>query len=555
MKVKKRMDKSGKKKVIIIILVVVLVILIALAGVFIYLKYKDNKLLESIKNHYGNSIEVVNDTKLYTKNKKAIGKAYKGLFLELDKKSIKDSKDQYFKIKNTDYYIFYNDVKRTKAVVNETINSKYIVFNKNLNLNKALFYKNNKKILEVNGEFSFPIQYMDTEYYYVSYLNNLFQVKKGDNDNIVDAENTSDNEASYISVLSYDQIDSCNKNTCVSIDKVREQLKYLKEDGFYSITINEYGQWLDGNIRLREGAILVTTNTNNSNLGVINTESDIKIELLDNSSLKFSVANRKSTKSSPKDNIESYLVKNSTSLEDFKKMSKGEDVVEYVAPSNSEQKIAVLNYHFFYDPTIGETCDENICLEVSKFREHLDYLKNNGYRTLKMSEFKQWMYGEIELPDKSVLITVDDGAMGTGAHNGNKLIPLLEEYNMNATLFLISGWWDINNYRSKNLDVQSHTFDMHLYGSCGRGQLVCASKEEAVADLTKSLQIVDNNDSFCYPFYSYSDVAISAVKEAGFKLAFAGGSRKARRSNNKYLIPRYPIHKSITLDQFIGMVS
>lgn len=52
---------------------------------------------------------------------------------------------------------------------------------------------------------------MDTEYYYVSYLNNLFQVKKGDNDNIVDAENTSDNEASYISVLSYDQIDSCNK--------------------------------------------------------------------------------------------------------------------------------------------------------------------------------------------------------------------------------------------------------------------------------------------------------------------------------------------------------
>lgn len=109
------------------------------------------------------------------------------------------------------------------------------------------------------------------------------------------------------------------KNTCVSIDKVREQLKYLKEAGFYSITINEYGQWLDGNIRLKEGAILVTTNTNNSNLGVINTESDIKIELLDNSSLKFSVANRKSTKSSPKDNIESYLVKNSTSLEDFKR--------------------------------------------------------------------------------------------------------------------------------------------------------------------------------------------------------------------------------------------
>ena len=554
MSVKKRVSNK-KKKVVIIISVIISIILIAALGIFLYLKYQDNKLLENIKDHYGSSIEVINDTKLYTKSGKAIGKVYEGLVLKLDKMSIKSSNDQYFKIKDTDYYVFYDDVKRTKDSTNETVNSKYMVFNKNLNLKKAEFYKNSNRILEVDGKFNLPIQYMDANYYYVYYLNKLFQIKRGENDNIVDSENTKDNEASYISVISYDQIDNCNKNTCVPIDSVRQQLNYLKSAGFYGITINEYGQWLEGNVRLKEGAILVITNTNNANLGAINTESDIKIELLDKSPLKFNVANRKSTKSSSKDNIESYLVKASTSLEDFKRMSKGEEIVEYVAPSDSEQQIAVLNYHFFYDPTIGETCDEGICLEVSKFREQLEYLRNNGYRTLKMSEFKQWMYGEIELPDKCVLITVDDGAMGTGAHNGNKLIPLLEEYNMNATLFLISGWWDVNNYRSKNLNIQSHTYDMHQYGSCGRGQLVCASKEEALADLNKSLQIVDNNDSFCYPFYSYSDVAISAVREAGFKLAFAGGNRKARRSNNKYLIPRYPIYKSTSLNQFINMVS
>ena len=126
---------------------------------------------------------------------------------------------------------------------------------------------------------------------------------------------------------------------------------------------------------------------------------------------------------------------------------------------------------------------------------------------------------------------------------------------MNATLFLISGWWDIENYRSKNLDIQSHTNDMHQYGTCGKGQLVCATKEQALEDLRKSLQIIGNNDSFCYPFYSYSNVAIEAVKEAGFKIAFAGGSVKAKRSSNKFAIPRYPIYKNTTLDQFIKMVS
>ena len=108
--------------------------------------------------------------------------------------------------------------------------------------------------------------------------------------------------------------------------------------------------------------------------------------------------------------------------------------------TSKEQKIAVLNYHFFYDPTKGEKCDQSICLDVKKFREQLDYLKANNFKTLTMEEFRAWMYGEIELPEKSVLITIDDGAMGTGKDNGNKLIPLLEEYKMHATLFLISSW-------------------------------------------------------------------------------------------------------------------
>ena len=177
---------------------------------------------------------------------------------------------------------------------------------------------------------------------------------------------------------------------------------------------------------------------------------------------------------------------------------------------------AVLNYHFFYGE--GEDCNESICLDINIFKEHLTYLKENGFKTLTMEEFTKWMYKEIELPEKSVLITVDDGVKGTGKHNGNKLIPALEEYKMHATLFLISGWWDVENYRSKYLDIQSHTYDMHQYGPCKRGQLNCATYEEALKDLKRSLEIVDNANSFCFPFYYYSDSSIKAVQDAGFKI-------------------------------------
>ena len=217
--------------------------------------------------------------------------------------------------------------------------------------------------------------------------------------------------------------------------------------------------------------------------------------------------------------------------------------------------IAVLNYHFFYEKE-SEGCNEGICLKMSRFREQLDYLKNNGFKTLTMKEFVDYMYGKIDVPKKSVLITIDDGAHGTSKINGNHLIPALEKYKMHATLFLITGWWNINNYSSPYLDIQSHTNNLHFGGDCGhRSKVNCVSYNELLNDLKKSLAVVKSNLSFCFPFYDYTENSIKAVKEAGFKVSFIGGNRKATRSDNKYKIPRYPIHDSTTMAQFIKMVN
>lgn len=554
-------QKKEKKKIKIMIFCLIGSILLLGIGLILYVKF-DNDLLKNIKKHYYTNVITTKKINIYDKNEKIIGKLSKDFTLTLEKQKFKDTKNKYYKIKNTDYYIYYLDVKPSKIVVDDKINPNYLIFNKNIEVVKnTKFYYKDKESFSIKKNLSLPIQYMDDNYYYVLYLDHLMKLKITSKDILTDKENTKEEESNYISVINYDTIysnEACSTINCIPLSKVEEETNYLKEAGYYSISIDEYKAYLNKRIRLKKNAILLTTTNSNDTLTSWNNKSEYKINLIDdNTGLKFNNTNKKSTKDSNIESIDRYSIKNITSLDNFKKMVNGEDVVEEVifkAKAN-EQSIPVLNYHFFYDPSQGESCNENICLDVKVFRQHLDYLKNNGYRTLKMDEFTKWMYGEIELPEKSVLITVDDGAMGTGKHNGNKLIPILEEYNMNATLFLISGWWDVNNYRSKNLDVQSHTYDMHQYGDCGRGQVVCASKEQLMEDLKKSLSIVDNNNSFCFPFYSYSASSLETVKEAGFKLAFVGGSRKAKRSDNKYLVPRYPIHKSHSMEQFINMVS
>ncbi len=221
--------------------------------------------------------------------------------------------------------------------------------------------------------------------------------------------------------------------------------------------------------------------------------------------------------------------------------------------------IAVLNYHFFYDPTLGEECNEGNCEIVSDFRKQLDYLKDNNYKTLSMEEFRDWMYGKIDIPEKSVLITVDDGAKGTGKHNGDKLNPLLNEYQMHATLFLITGWWDIKNYESYYLDIESHTNDMHTSNVCkteSRGaKMLCSSNDYVMKDLKKSQEITKSKMAFCYPFYAYNETSNRQVKEAGFELAFIGGGTKATQKVDKWHIPRYQIVKTTSLERFIKIVS
>ena len=246
-----------------------------------------------------------------------------------------------------------------------------------------------------------------------------------------------------------------------------------------------------------------------------------------------------------------YLIKDSNGNESSTYRN-----VNVVDKPSTNQKIPVLNYHFFYKNE-SEKCNQDICLSVDKFREQLDYLKNNGFYTLTIQEFVDWIYGEIDLPSKSVLITVDDGGYGTSKINGNHLIPILEEYKMYATLFLVSGWWGGDNYQSDYLEIQSHTHTLHVEGKgCSyRSKVNCISYDELLKDLKASIESIGSANAFCFPYYEYSNTSLKAVKDAGFKTAFVGGWSKASRSNDKYKIPRYPIQRNISFATFKSIVN
>ena len=299
---------------------------------------------------------------------------------------------------------------------------------------------------------------------------------------------------------------------------------------------------------MKKKTVLLTTSENIDNNLLKKYKFNIE-NVSNNSVFTFIDSNIKTTKDTNIDSINRYVVSDYTSLDMIEKMINGVNINE-----SNNQSVAVLNYHFFYDSN-SEVCNESICLDSKKFEQHLTYLKENGYKALTMNEFIGWKNDKIDIPDKSVLITIDDGAMGTGKLNGNKLIPLLEKYKMHATLFLITAWWNKEDYKSDYLEVESHGDDLHIVGECGKNKIYCLSGEDIFNDLNTSINKLGTKKAFCYPFYSYSDSAIEQIKKAGFSVAFVGGNRKVTREDDSYLIPRYPIQKDISMEEFIKIIS
>ena len=227
-----------------------------------------------------------------------------------------------------------------------------------------------------------------------------------------------------------------------------------------------------------------------------------------------------------------------------------DDVKDIVDNTNTSLKntshISVLNYHFINDS--NTKCNKFICLSSKKFEEHLKYIKSENIFTPTMQEFELYLDKKIQLP-KSALLTFDDGWLRQTA------IKILDEYEINATFFLVTSWY--LPLESKYVEFHSHTHNMHNRGDCPTGQgggIQCLSEKKIQADLEKSRSILNNTTVFCYPFYEYNNYSISQLKKAGFTMAFIGGNRKAYPGVNKYKIPRYVIYNTTTVDKLKKMI-
>lgn len=201
--------------------------------------------------------------------------------------------------------------------------------------------------------------------------------------------------------------------------------------------------------------------------------------------------------------------------------------------------VPVLNYH-----QINDRDKNSLTVNVEQFGCQMKYLHDNGYNTITPTQLADYLEGKASLPEKPVLITFDDGYRD----NYKNAYPILKEYGMTGTIFLISDyvntypnyvtWDEVLEMQENGIVMQSHTLNHEELTKIPEDQLETYLNDSKLALEWYTKQPIE---FIAYPCGSYSDAVIENAKKSGYRAAFTVNYGLASQQENMYALDRVPI--------------
>jgi len=208
----------------------------------------------------------------------------------------------------------------------------------------------------------------------------------------------------------------------------------------------------------------------------------------------------------------------------------------------------ILIYHRF-----GEDKYPTTNIAVERFREQLEYLKNNEYTVITLQQLLQFLQGEIKLPERSVVITIDDGYRSVYENAW----PVLREYGYPFTVFLYvkatenrhsdyMTWEQVREMKNAGVDFQNHGFahehmafmppgmDVHDYRAWIRADLAASTK-------ILSEELDERPRFFAVPYGEYNEIVLDEIRSFGYEAIILQDPGSVSSDTNPLAIPREPI--------------
>ena len=201
----------------------------------------------------------------------------------------------------------------------------------------------------------------------------------------------------------------------------------------------------------------------------------------------------------------------------------------------SNTRLPVLMYHRVGDA--HNDWESKYCVSPERFAAQMQTLESRGWKAIGLDTFVAWLDSKLELPQRSFLLTFDDGFLGVHDHAA----PILSALGWPATVFLVSSligkrdsWCEAHNPSGatyplmdagqiRELQGQGFRFESHTRSHADLPTLDDDALRTELAGSRADLEDLLGNrvDYLAYPFGRYDERVLKAAKAAGYAAAFS----------------------------------
>jgi len=229
-------------------------------------------------------------------------------------------------------------------------------------------------------------------------------------------------------------------------------------------------------------------------------------------------------------------------------------------------RVTVLLYHRLLSKDKAqrdEVSDDEIiwaCYDT-EFQKQMDYLHKAGYTTLDFDEYLQIRAGNKKLPDKRVIVTIDDGFLSSYT----MAFPALKKNGQKATVFValepdehtrgiaegVDGFLNEEQMREmadNNISIQSHTITHCILTDLNDDQMQ-RELNEPIHRLSKITAKPVNH--IAIPRSGYSRRVRKYVEKTGYKTACCNKKGTVNGFSDLLALPRIVIERDMSLDDFV----
>jgi len=218
---------------------------------------------------------------------------------------------------------------------------------------------------------------------------------------------------------------------------------------------------------------------------------------------------------------------------------------------NKEARVAILGYHDF---TEGDSSNTMV-LNIEDFRDQMQAIEDADLPVIGMREFLDWKQGKDDIPERCVMITIDDGWQATHT----LAMEVLREFDYPFTVFLYEkyvgvGGRSMTREQIRELAAGGATIASHSVShdnlSSRRGRSDEAYHAWLKTELEDSHRFLEEQFGdtgavvkvFAYPYGIYNDKVIEMAREFGYEACFTVDARKTEWDTDDMQIGRYVVH-------------